>query len=227
MKYTTNLFILLLFILGMSACQSDEKPTDEVTPKLTPMEKFTKYFEEIPAMPDTLEITHWQWSDESNTLYKGTEIPDSIYSAVLDSSLLQGMEDQWLYGISHFALTKHLEAYLVRKQVEYVNYDQSTYLFIYDKISKRFITVEQVAQFMGYEGFISETKSWICDIDKDGDKDFISSYYEWSMSADNGEEQEITSVSARVWSKDKYIILNMDEKTEKQMEAQYKVREEN
>ncbi|MFT6149678.1 MAG: hypothetical protein ACJAUH_002372 [Saprospiraceae bacterium] len=143
----------LLIIAILSNCQATKNNFTKED-----FYKFDNYFS-ILEWSDTLdtrktELTLGQLHEVGSPI-----ISDNIFYTVIDTSKLEYKRwDERLYAEGKMELSNTHTAYFVTRQMDDITYDRTTLILVFNK-NHQFVQDLIFSEFIGYEGFITETES--------------------------------------------------------------------
>ncbi|MCP4522330.1 MAG: hypothetical protein GY827_11670 [Cytophagales bacterium] len=108
--------------------------------------------------------------------FKGKKIEKSekaFWKALADTSDLKYDKYDELFATYHFAVSKDLEAFIVRQSMS-EGIENPVYYLLYDIPKKKFVKMYFLAHAYGYESASGTTETWLVDLNNDGYKDFLT-----------------------------------------------------
>lgn len=119
---------------------------------------FDRYFSML-KWTDTLDSKNTDWALGHIHEVNSPRLPDSIFYAAIDTAKMNyKFYDAWFYAEGKIDLPNQNTGYFLTRQMEDITYDRTTLLLVFDK-NKQFVQDIVFSEFIGYEGFITETQS--------------------------------------------------------------------
>lgn len=151
MRLRIGFFILI--VLVFTNCKS---PQQTVTNKA--FHQFDKYFK-VLQWSDTLDSRKTNWA--LGHLYEVTSpiISNDIFYETVDTAKMNyDLYEPRLYAEGKIQLSSKYTGYFMTRQMEDITYDRTTLLLVFDE-NQNFVQDVVFSEFIGYEGFITETQS--------------------------------------------------------------------
>jgi hypothetical protein len=151
MKIQIGFFILIMF--AFANC----KPTQQtITNKA--FNQFDQYFEAL-EWADTLDSRKTDWALGRSHEVNSPIISDKVFYETVDTAKMDyDLYNPRLYAEGKIKLSEKYTAYFMTRQMDDITYDRTTLLLVFDT-HQNFVQDVVFSEFVGYEGFITETQS--------------------------------------------------------------------